>query len=43
MRQFLKDNPEMADEIEKKILAQVGTGVDPDEVAEAEGAEDVDF
>ena len=43
VRQFLKDNPEMADEIEKKILAQVGIGVDPDEVAEAEGAEDVDF
>ncbi len=43
VRQFLKDNPEMADEIEKKILAQVGIGADLDEVAAAEGAEDVDF
>ncbi len=43
VRQFLKDNPEMAEEIEKKILAQVGIGVDPDEASQAEGAEDVDF
>ena len=43
VRQFLKDNPEMADEIEKKILAQVGIGADPDETSEIEGAEDIDF
>ncbi len=43
VRQFLKDNPEMATEIEGKILAKVGIGVDPDAVEEAEVPEDVDF
>ncbi len=33
VRQFLTDNPDLADEIENKILAEMGLG---DPVAEAE-------
>ncbi len=34
VRQFLKDNPEMTDEIERKILIKVGVIPDPDAVPE---------
>ncbi|MER5280017.1 hypothetical protein ABT025_30355, partial [Streptomyces sp. NPDC002809] len=33
-RNFLKDNPDLADEIEKKILEKLGVGVRPDTGAE---------
>jgi recombination protein RecA len=32
-RNFLKDNPDLADEIEKKIKEKLGVGVRPDEPA----------
>ncbi|MCI1963396.1 MAG: recombinase RecA [Ancrocorticia sp.] len=46
-RQFLKDNPEMADEIEQKILAKMGIGgvpadLDSGEVPE-DGQDDIEF
>ncbi|MFC4556337.1 recombinase RecA [Georgenia faecalis] len=34
-RGFLRDNPELAEEIEKKILDKLGIGATPDEVPEA--------
>ncbi|MHB1064574.1 MAG: recombinase RecA [Georgenia sp.] len=37
-RQFLKDNPELADEIERKILAKLGIGEHADEAAGAAAA-----
>ena len=33
-RTFLKDNPDLADELEKKILSKLGIGADADVVAE---------
>ncbi len=33
-RQFLKDNPDLADEIEKKVKTKLGVGVKPEETAE---------
>ncbi|MER5278525.1 DNA recombination/repair protein RecA, partial [Streptomyces sp. NPDC002809] len=33
-RNFLKDNPDLADEIEKKILEKLGVGVRPETAAE---------
>ncbi|HLS14239.1 MAG TPA: hypothetical protein VK095_06970 [Beutenbergiaceae bacterium] len=46
-RRFLKDNPELADEIEDKIKAKLGIGVKLEAVPEApeaaEAAEAVDF
>lgn len=42
-RRFLKDNPELAQEIERKILVKLGISEDPDEATQdAEGAEAVD-
>lgn len=42
-RRFLKDNPELAQEIERKILIKLGISEDPDEATQdAEGAEAVD-
>ncbi|GAA3617750.1 recombinase RecA [Marihabitans asiaticum] len=40
-RNFLKDNPELADEIETKIKSKLGIGVQPEEAADAEQVEDV--
>ena len=41
-RRFLKDNPELAQEIERKILIKLGISEDPDEATQdAEGAEAV--
>ncbi|HLS49686.1 MAG TPA: recombinase RecA [Actinomycetaceae bacterium] len=43
-RKFLLDNPELADELEAKILAKLGIGAAAKEAAEADNAEaDVDF
>ncbi len=42
-RQFLKDNPEMAAEIEQKILAKVGIGADAAVNDIDEEPEDIDF
>ncbi|MDO4888307.1 MAG: recombinase RecA [Actinomycetaceae bacterium] len=44
-RHFLRDNPEMADEIEKKILIKVGVATDPasEEQAAGDGKEDPEF
>ncbi|MCF2705709.1 recombinase RecA [Arcanobacterium haemolyticum] len=42
-RQFLKDNPEMAEEIEQKILAKVGIGQGSDAQAAPEQSDDVEF
>lgn len=42
-RQFLKDNPEMAAEIEQKILAKVGIGADAAANDIDEEPEDIDF
>lgn len=42
-RQFLKDNPDLANEIEAKILAQVGIGEVSEEFSEAEIEEEIDF
>ncbi|MEU6527389.1 DNA recombination/repair protein RecA, partial [Streptomyces sp. NPDC046924] len=36
---FLKDNPDLADEIEKKILEKLGVGVRPEDPAAAQGAD----
>ena len=42
-RRFLKDNPELAQEIERKILIKLGISEDPDEATQdAEGAEAMD-
>jgi recombination protein RecA len=43
-RQFLKDNPDLADELETKIKAHLGVGVQADEpgVAEPE-TDDIEF
>ncbi|MET9652362.1 recombinase RecA [Streptomyces sp. JL2001] len=38
-RNFLKDNPDLADEIEKKIKVKLGVGVRPEEAAAEPGAE----
>ncbi|WP_127130798.1 recombinase RecA [Georgenia sp. SYP-B2076] len=38
-RQFLKDNPELADEIEQKILTKLGIGEAAEKAAAAEAAE----
>ena len=42
VRQFLKDNPEITDEIENKVKVAFGLIKVQDEFAEAEGAEDSD-
>jgi recombination protein RecA len=36
-RGFLRDNPDLADEIEKRILAKLGVGVQPDAAADESG------
>ncbi|MDH6222183.1 recombination protein RecA [Streptomyces pseudovenezuelae] len=38
-RNFLKDNPDLANEIEKKILEKLGVGVRPEEPTAAPGAD----
>ncbi|MFG3526471.1 DNA recombination/repair protein RecA, partial [Streptomyces sp. NPDC047917] len=38
-RNFLKDNPDLANEIEKKILEKLGIGVRPDDNAAESGAD----
>ncbi|MGY0070110.1 recombinase RecA [Streptomyces sp. QTS137] len=38
-RNFLKDNPDLANEIEKKILKKLGVGVQPEEPAEEKSAD----
>jgi recombination protein RecA len=38
-RNFLKDNPDLANEIEKKILTKLGVGVRPEEAAAEAGAD----
>jgi recombination protein RecA len=38
-RNFLKDNPDLADEIEKKIKEKLGVGVRPEEPAAEPGAD----
>jgi recombination protein RecA len=38
-RNFLKDNPDLANEIEKKILEKLGVGVRPEEPAAEPGAD----
>lgn len=39
-RNFLKDNPDLADEIEKKIMSKLGIGVDPTAPTPEAGAAD---
>ncbi|MFT2018804.1 recombinase RecA [Streptomyces sp. 796.1] len=39
-RNFLKDNPDLADEIEKKIMGKLGIGVDPTAPSPEAGAAD---
>ncbi|MBW8739485.1 MAG: DNA recombination/repair protein RecA, partial [Streptomyces turgidiscabies] len=38
-RNFLKDNPDLANEIEKKILEKLGVGVRPEKPTEEPGAD----
>jgi recombination protein RecA len=38
-RNFLKDNPDLADEIEKKIKEKLGIGVRPEAIGEQPGAD----
>src|SRR5690349_20822943 len=38
-RNFLKDNPDLANEIEKKILVKLGVGVRPEDAAAEPGAD----
>ncbi|MEU2672058.1 DNA recombination/repair protein RecA, partial [Streptomyces sp. NPDC007164] len=38
-RNFLKDNPDLANEIEKKILEKLGVGVRPDDSAAESGTD----
>ncbi|MFE9926982.1 DNA recombination/repair protein RecA, partial [Streptomyces sp. NPDC005774] len=41
-RNFLKDNPDLADEIEKKILKKLGIGVQAEEPAGEKSADAAD-
>ena len=42
MRQFLVDNPELANEIEQKILVSLGIGEAPDPDQAAQDVPDID-